>query len=105
MCYNSGMEANVLPVTIRVFKEGTSKQVPYVAYSPDFDLSAAGKDQHAARSALVGIIKDLLDEKTKENKIDGLLKELGFSKAKRSHWQAPEVSLVPIHFTVGKADG
>lgn len=52
-----------LPLAIKVFKEGTSKSVPYVAYSPELDLSVAGKDSASAKKALLDVVEDVLAHK------------------------------------------
>jgi len=62
------MKTGYLPVSIKVFKEGTSKEVPYVAYSPELDLSAAGKDSVSAKKTLHEIINHVLLKKAREGK-------------------------------------
>lgn len=83
---------DTLPLVIKVFKEGTSKQVPYVAYSPELDLSAAGKDAPSAKKALLAVIDDVLAHKFADGTLDAYLKELGFRKGA----EVPELSFVQV---------
>lgn len=92
------MQEGYLPISIKVFKEGTSKDVPYVAYSPELDLSAAGKDPYSARSALQEVVKYVLAKRMKEGTLNAFLKELGFRKSKDKKLEAPELSFIQIPF-------
>lgn len=88
-----------LPVSIKVFKEGTSKNVPYVAYAPEFDLSAAGKDPYLAKKALQEVIEYVLEKREKEGKLDSFLKDLGFrGLGKTEQLEPPEISFMQIPF-------
>ncbi len=88
-----------LPVSIKVFKEGTSKDVPYVAYAPEFDLSAAGKDPYMAKKALQEVIEYLLERREKEGKLETFLLELGFKGlGKKEELEPPEISFIQIPF-------
>lgn len=100
MCYNLlNMQEGYLPISVKVFNEGTSKDVPYVAYSPELDLSAAGKDPYSARSALQKIIKYVITKKIKDGNLDKFLKELGFRKSRGGKkLEAPELSFIQIPF-------
>lgn len=92
-----------MPLTIKVFKESTSKQVPYVAYSPELELSAAGKDAASAKKALLRVVNDVLGHKIKEGSLAAFLDELGFVKSRREKsWQAPELSFVQVPLTLAK---
>lgn len=88
-----------LPVSIKVFKEGTSKDVPYVAYAPELDVSAAGKDPYSAKKALQEVIEYLIKKREKEGKLDIFLQELGFKGlGTRDELEPPEVSFIQIPF-------
>lgn len=97
------MQGGYLPLTIKVFKEGTSKDVPYVAYSPELDLSAAGKDPYSARRALQEVVKDVLAKRAKEGTLNAFLKEIGFRKSKGKKLEAPELSFIQIPFDLASA--
>ena len=71
----------------------------FVAYSPELDLSAAGKDPYSAKNALQKIIEYVLVKRAKEGTLKTLLKELGFRKTKGDkRLEAPELSFVQIPF-------
>ena len=59
-----------LTLTIKVFKEGSSKSCPFVAYNPEFDLSSCGKTEEEASANLNQALK-LLIQGAKE---DGALR-------------------------------
>ena len=95
------MKVGYLPVTIKVFREGTSKDVPYVAYSPELDLSAAGKDSVSAKKSLQEVINYVLLKKAKEGNLYVFLKELGFRKTKKGeNLEAPELSFIQVPFSI-----
>ena len=64
-----------LPLTIKVFYEGTSKDAPYISYNPEFRVASAGKTPAHAKKMLkealwgffetcedIGTLKEILEE-------------------------------------------
>lgn len=92
------MREGYLPIAIKVFREGTSNDVPYIAYSPELDLSAAGKDPYSARRALQEVVKYVLAKRAKEGTLNAFLKEMGFRKSRGKKLEAPELSFIQIPF-------
>jgi len=75
--------------------------VPYVAYSPELDLSAAGKDSTSAKVSLQEVINFVLLKKAKEGDLYAYLKELGFRRSKKGEeLTAPEVSFIQVPFKI-----
>lgn len=64
-----------LTLTIKIFKEGSAKECPFVAYNPEFDLSSCGETEEEASKNLHQALKILI-QGAKE---DGTLKQLLFS--------------------------
>ena len=42
-----------LTLTVKVFKESSSKSCPFVAYNPEFDISSCGETQEEAQKMLM----------------------------------------------------
>ncbi len=72
------MEKLSLPLTIKVFKEGTSKSSPYVAYNPEFDVSSCGKTEGESRKMLEAAIYLVLEGAREDGTFDQLMQEAGF---------------------------
>ena len=68
-----------LPLTIKVFYEGSSKEAPYVAYNPEFDISSCGKTEEKAGRALTEAIELLIDGAKEDGTLNQLLEEAGFA--------------------------
>lgn len=68
-----------LPLTIKVFYEGSSKDAPWVSYNPELDVASCGPTEKKARENL----KEAIDTVLKGAKVDGnleaLLRESGFN--------------------------
>lgn len=77
------MQSLNLPLTIKVFREGSSKQAPFVAYNPEFDISSAGEDEKKAISMLKQAISILLQGAKEDGQLDEILEEAGFSIKKQ----------------------
>ncbi|MBU1017043.1 MAG: hypothetical protein ABIJ36_00685 [Patescibacteria group bacterium] len=76
-----------LTLTIKVFKEASSKEYPFVAYNPEFDISSCGKTQEEAQRMLKQAIHILLEGATEDKTLYKVLEEAGFS----SDSQKPEI--------------
>ncbi len=90
------MTRNIMPVAIKVFFEGTSKESPYVAYSSELELCAGGKTTDEAKRNLIDIIEEVLDYKSADGTLDAYLEELGFIKNKAKKFVSPELSFVNV---------
>lgn len=77
------MQSLNLPLTIKVFKEGSSKQAPFVAYNREFDISSAGVNETKAISMLKEAIYILLKGAKDDGQLDEILEEAGFSIKKQ----------------------
>ena len=85
-----------MPLAIKVFYEGTSKESPYVAYSSEMDISAGGKTSPEAKKNLVGVIEEILSYKSEDGTLGAYLQELGFTKTKSKTFISPELSFVNV---------
>ncbi|EKD22797.1 MAG: hypothetical protein ACD_83C00265G0002 [uncultured bacterium] len=72
------MQTLNLPLTIKVFKEGSSEQVPYVAYNPEFDISSAGQNEEKAINMLKEAISIFLQGAKEDDNLNEILEEAGF---------------------------
>ena len=66
-----------LPLTIKVFKEGSSEANPFVAYNPELDISSCGKTKEEAREMLKEAVSILLEGAKEDGTLDQLLEESG----------------------------
>lgn len=80
-----------MPVSVKIIYEPESADAPYVAYSPEFDVSSCGPSEEIARRHLSETVQILFEEADRKGKTDELLEELGFRKQRR-FWQVPRVS-------------
>lgn len=71
------MESLNLPLTIKVFKEGTSKTAPFVAYNPELDISSCGRNGDEARKMLEKAIFLTLKGAQEDGTLDQVLQEAG----------------------------
>lgn len=71
-----------LPLTIKVFREGTSKEAPIVAYNPDLDISSCGKTEDEARRMLEKAIRLFLRGAREDGTLNQILAESGLATAK-----------------------
>lgn len=79
------MENLNLPLTIKVFREGTSKETPFVAYNPELDVSSCGKTEDEARKMLEKAVYLTLNGAHQDGTLKQVLQEAGLSQA-----QSPE---------------
>lgn len=73
-----------LPLTIKVFQEGSSSENPFVAYNPEFDISSCGKTEIEAERMLKEAIQLVLAGAKEDNTLDQVLEEAGFNFNKSS---------------------
>lgn len=78
------MEKLSLPLTIKVFKEGSSKEAPFVAYNPEFDVSSCGKTEDEARRMLEEAISVTLVGAKEDGTLAQVMQEAGFGDLGRN---------------------
>ncbi len=67
-----------LPLTIKVFYEGTSKEAPYVAFNPEFRVASAGKTKTQAKRNLKEAVHGFLKTCKDIGSLEEILNEGGF---------------------------
>ncbi len=88
-----------LPLTIKVFKEGTSKKDPYVAYNPELDVSSCGKTEEEARKMLEEAVFLILKGAKEDGTLNQVLEEAGF---KANSHEAPKTYFSVFTFPLQK---
>src|SRR3990170_2056878 len=68
-----------LPLTIKVFYEGTSKDAPWVSYNPELDVASCGPTEKKARENLKEAIDIVLSGAKEDGNLKELLKSAGFT--------------------------
>ncbi len=68
-----------LPLTIKVFYEGTSKDAPWVAHNPELNVASCGPTEKKARENLKKAIDLVLTGAKEDGNLDDLLRESGFN--------------------------
>jgi predicted RNase H-like HicB family nuclease len=84
------------PITIKIIYEKESKDAPFVAYIPEFDISSCGKTEDEARKNVKQALELVFEELKKRNKLDKYLKDLGFDIKKHSSY--PKIIIEPFIF-------
>ena len=88
----------LLPLTIKIIIDKRSKDAPFVAYTPEFDVSSCGPTEEKARKNLKDAVTATLEEVKRKGKLNELLEELGFQKEKEQ-WIPPRVSFESFTLT------
>lgn len=96
MVYNNPMEI-IIPLTVKIIVDKHSKDAPYVAYNPEFDVASCGPTEEKARENLQTTVKIFMEETRKQGKLNETLEELGFQKDKQG-WIPPRVSFESFYF-------
>lgn len=65
-------------MTIKITYDKTSKDAPFVAYSPELDVASCGPTEKKARKNLHEAVEIVLEEAKKKGRLTQLLEELGF---------------------------
>jgi len=86
------------PITIKILYEPEAKDVPYVAYIPEFDVSSCGKTEEKAKENAKRVLEITLEEVKKQGKLKEFLKEAGFST--QSSPLFPKITFEPFIFHV-----
>jgi predicted RNase H-like HicB family nuclease len=89
----------LFPLTVKIINEKESKDAPYVAYTPELDISSCGPTEEKARQNLEEAVEILLEETEKKGRLNELMEELGFRKEKAS-WRPPRVSFEQFVFNL-----
>ena len=71
-----------LPLTIKVFYEGTSKDAPWVSFNPELNVASCGPTEKKASENLKEAIDIVLAGAKKDGNLEELLKESGFNLEK-----------------------
>lgn len=71
-----------LPLTIKVFYEGTSKDAPWVSYNPELNVASCGPTEKKAKNNLKEAVGIVLRGAKEDGNLTELLKESGFELAK-----------------------
>lgn len=85
----------LLPLTIKIIIDKRSKDAPFVAYTPELDVTSCGFTEEKARKNLQEAITIVLEEVKKKGKLNELLEDLGFQKEKHQ-WIPPRISFEPF---------
>jgi len=86
-----------LPLTIKVFYEGTSKDAPWVSYNPELDVTSCGPTEKKARENLKEAIDIVLSGAKEDGNLKELLQESGFA-LNEGEIKPPKVSVEEIAF-------
>ena len=86
-----------LPLTIKVFHEGTSKDAPWVSYNPELDVASCGPTEKKARENLKEAIDIVLSGAKEDGNLKELLQESGFA-SNEGKIKPPKVSVEEIVF-------
>ena len=86
-----------LPLTIKVFYEGTSKDAPWVSYNPELDVASCGPTEKNARENLKEAIDIVLSGAKEDGNLKELLRESGFG-LNEGKIKPPKVSVEEIAF-------
>lgn len=89
----------VLPLTIKIMLDKHSTDAPFVAYTPELDVSSCGPTEEKARKNLKEAVAIVLEEIEKQGELEGFMKEMGFQKEKKQ-WIPPRVSFEPFSFSL-----
>ncbi len=95
--YNQFNMQIMLPLTVKIMMDKKSKDAPFVAYTPELDVTSCGPSEHKARENLHEAAEILLEEISKKGDLHSFLEGLGFQKVKKT-WIPPVVSFESFSF-------
>lgn len=81
----------MVPLTVKIIIDKRSKDAPFIASTPELDVSSCGPTEEIARQNLKVAVKIFLTEIQRQGKLKELLIELGFQKNKGG-WVPPSLS-------------
>ena len=67
-----------LPLTIKVFYEGTSKDAPWVSYNPEFQVASCGPTPKKAEANLKEAIRGVLETCEDIGTLEEVMQDAGF---------------------------
>lgn len=67
-----------LPLTIKVFYEGTSKDAPWVSYNPEFKVASCGPTPKKAETNLKEAVRGVLETCEDIGTLENVLNDAGF---------------------------
>lgn len=67
-----------LPLTIKVFYEGTSKDAPWVSFNPEFKVASCGPTPKKAEANLKEAIRGVLETCDDIGTLENVLNDAGF---------------------------
>lgn len=67
-----------LPLTIKVFYEGTSKDAPWVSYNPEFKVASCGPTPKKAEANLKEAVRGVLKTCEDIGTLESVLNDAGF---------------------------
>lgn len=88
-----------LPLTIKVFYEGTSKDAPWVSFNPELNVASCGPTEKKARENLLEVIDTVLEGAKKDGNLKDLLRESGFN-VEKGKVLPPKITIEEIAFPI-----
>ena len=88
-----------LPLTIKVFYEGTSKDAPWVSFNPELNVASCGPTEKKARENLKEVIDTVLEGAKEDGNLEELLKDSGFN-IEQGKVRPPKITIEEITFPI-----
>jgi len=86
-----------LPLTIKVFYEGTSKDAPWVSYNPELNVASCGPTENKAKENLKEAVEIVLTGAKADGNLEELLEESGF-EVKKGKVKPPKIVIEEFAF-------
>ena len=86
-----------VPMTVKIIVDKRSKDAPFVAYTPELDVTSCGPTEEKARKNLHEAVEIVLEEAERKEKLPELLEGMGFQKEKQG-WIPPRISFEQFFF-------
>ncbi len=88
----------IIPFIVKITYEEASKDAPFVAYSPEFDVASAGLTKAQAKKNLSEALSLVLAGAKEDGNLSEILEEAGFSeKEGQFHRQKIEIEELSVH--------
>lgn len=88
-----------LPTSVKIWLDTSSKDAPYVAYSPELEVASCGQTPEKAKAMLEEAIEITLTEAAKDGTLEEYLELVGYGK-KKGKLTPPKVSFEPFFFSL-----
>ena len=72
--------SNIIPFVVKITQDFSSKDAPFVAYSPEFDIASAGTSKIEAKKNLVEAVSIVLHGAKVDGNLAELLEDAGFAE-------------------------